>query len=396
MVQLVFVHGVTVREGPRYQEEVDARRDFFRNLSFAGAPIGFQDPYWGEFGAPARYRTIPTGGAVPLAAAADANVIADFDSSEYHDVDLTTSTVLLDLARRDFQAFADLFSTCIAAGRATGHDAEQAGRLADFTIALMNQDGEVNTSLLGFLDSVQSDAALLEALSQQAELHQDGLVALGDGPLSRPGRWIVGFFRDRAHDVLTSVATPIVRKLTPRVAFFFGDAFLYFRDGALGARDNIKARVLDGIVAAARTAHANGEPLVLAGHSMGANILYDLLNRGDAQARVQDAVGAPLNVDLFLSVGAQLGLLGEVGLYESAAALGQPVRLARPDCVNHWMHVYNPNDVLSFGVKAIAPDAEEFSVDAGDGIIDAHGAYFISPFFHRRLNKRLQALGLVP
>ena len=67
MTQLVFVHGVSVRNEPGdqdYEKDVARRRKSFQEMGLGGGAVEFYDPYWGKFGAPVAYKSIDFDGDV--------------------------------------------------------------------------------------------------------------------------------------------------------------------------------------------------------------------------------------------------------------------------------------------------------------------------------------------
>lgn len=209
--------------------------------------------------------------------------------------------------------------------------------------------------------------ALADKLRAAGSRLLGGAVGLVDGPVER-----------------------MVRHLSPQVGLFLGDVFTYLRDGA--PRTAIRGRVADALIEAANAARDAGGPLVVVGHSMGAVILHDMLTDAALQAELERRIGEPLAIDLLLTVGTQVGLFQELGLFDrdGTAAAGD-----RPRSAHRWWHVYNVMDVLSFGVDGVFGGVEQFSVNTQANILDAHGAYFRSPVFHRRLRRRMKLAGLI-
>jgi hypothetical protein len=130
---------------------------------------------------------------------------------------------------------------------------------------------------------------------------------------------------------------------------------------------------------------------VIVGHSMGANIFYDLVTDDHWLAQMDADMGAEFRPDFFLSVGTQLGLFEELNLFRSSTPGVAPF----PSRLGEWWHVYNRMDVLSFAAEGIFHGVNQFSVNTKANIIDAHGAYFTSPVFQKRLRKRLETAGII-
>ena len=140
--------------------------------------------------------------------------------------------------------------------------------------------------------------------------------------------------------------------------------------------------------------------LVLMGHSMGGVILYDVLSDPKAMADLEQRLGAPLAVDLFVTVGSQVALFEELKLFQASddryGEKGKPPfdRVPKPSTVKTWWNVYNRMDVLSFLTKPVFTGVEDFAVDTMAGVQTAHSAYFTNMLFYERLASRIGDAGL--
>jgi hypothetical protein len=196
---------------------------------------------------------------------------------------------------------------------------------------------------------------------------------------------------DPLRNVGSDAVLKLIRKpLSDQVALFLGDIFVYLRwretDGAAGTYNRIFTPIIQDI-GAASAVRAAGQKLVVVGHSLGAVILYDLLTDPRAVTEIEKASGKPLVVDAWVTVGAQPGLFADMGLYDRPAAADG--RLAKPDCVQRWMNVYDFTDVLSFRTEPFFSDVNDYEFDNVAGALEAHSAYFQRPGFYRRLRARL-------
>src|SRR5262245_18918348 len=121
---------------------------------------------------------------------------------------------------------------------------------------------------------------------------------------------------------------------------------------------------------------------------MGGVILVDLLtNAGSAD------LPGDFNVDALLTVGSQPGFFAALDLLESNLPTGSVRR--RPDCVKHWLNVFDPIDPLAFRTDMIFKDATDLAFNSVTGIMEAHSKYFQRPQFYARTRKRLQKLGVL-
>lgn len=378
MVQLVFIHGVNTRRAPdpaAYDAAVAARRDAFRKECFVRGTHGFYDPYWGGKGAE------PDLGGLYLRMEGDAALAIDGGATPMAP-DLQ-GRLLLEAACQDFDGILNTLALVLAEREATRPDAL---RIADYLAA--RDDGQHGPQPPDWLadPTIASDDAFLQRLEQELPGSAEGVALGGLGSrMKTAGRKILG----AAIGLVDGPAERLARRVTPVLARFFGDAFIYLQEDE--RRHAIQAIVTQDLVAAARAAKNNQEPLIVVGHSMGANIFYDMITDPNWQAEVDATLGFAFRADLFLSVGTQLGLFEELKLFSNK----DPGPVQFPLRLDRWWHVYNRIDVLSFGAKGVFTGVEQFSIDTRASIIEAHGAYFASPVLFRRLRRRLQGAGLI-
>lgn len=384
MTQLVFVHGVSVRDKPGkqdYQERVKRRHKAFRDMGFGGGGVEFHDPYWGKFGAPPTYRSLDLNSDVALALGGPedfADIAAALEAGDL------SGTALLDAANADFAATVNSLSIILADPANPAGDPELALQLADYLVSLEDLQGIAAKPDWMYTPRPADDEAFLARLEEASRPADIQALGIGDA-LKKAGKWLLG----KGIGLIDGPAARLARRLIPAVAVFLGDAFIYLKRGGANDQrfDQIRETVGDDLVVAATKARAGDEKLIVVGHSMGANILYDMLTDAALVQQLEGKIGSPLKIDLFLTVGTQLGLLQELGLFGNDEG-------NRPDSCARWWHVYNRMDVLSFGACGIFKDVDQFHSDTNANIADAHGAYFTSPVFQRRLYKRLKAEGL--
>lgn len=382
-LDILFVHGVSVRRGPNaaeYDRGVKARHAAFRRYVFAGEAVEFHDPYWGDHGAktgaelrsmvPATATALAIGAASIGAAAAPASPV---------------EAALLKAARDDFGRVLNSLSLALIE-LGDPQSCRLAEALGAYAASLDPGDGAVLRRPVWLGDgTMRTDAMFLERLELEVTAGSAATLGLGD-IMRSAGRAVVG----SGIDLVDGPVIRLVRGSTPRIAQFIGDVFIYLLNGA--RRQAIRTTVVDGVLAAARSASARGSKLIVIGHSMGGIILYDLLSDPATVAEIEEALGQPLVIDLLLTVGTQIGLFEELALFSSSRAGTTP---DRPACAKRWWHVFNRMDVLSLAVAGIVNGVEQFSVDTDANIVDAHSAYFVSPVFGARLRKRMLTAGLL-
>lgn len=386
-MQLVFVHGVAVRREPdasEYDAVVADRHRAFSDWCMPGTQVAFHDPYWGIHGArPSHdYASIPTDSGVALGIGGLGSSLPANRPEGSLDGD-----ALIAAARADFGGTLNTLSLELV-GRGDAASIDSALRIGDYAAMLDGDaDGVAKIEPPAWVadSSLRRDEDFLSRLAE--ETGADAATALGLGDVIRTaGRRLLG----TAANLVDGPAKQLVRRMTPHIARFLGDVFVYLRQD--DARVRIRQEVMSALTAAARASAEGGGPLVVLGHSMGGIILFDLLTDPEAVAELEQRLGGSFSIDLLLTVGTQIGLFEELGLFVSSA----PDRAAAgPPSAKRWWHVYNVMDVLSFGVRGVVGGSLEFGVDTNANVIDAHTAYFRSPVFHRRLRRRLRENGLL-
>jgi hypothetical protein len=183
--------------------------------------------------------------------------------------------------------------------------------------------------------------------------------------------------------------------LNANVTQFLGDVFVYLieRDLNTGGKPYgpIVAAVLDALnqtrkpdaTAAQTPKETSDEPLIVITHSMGGNILYDILTH------YQPAT----IVDAWISVASQVGEFEEMKLFKSSdktIAHPQTVDLLSGK-VKHWLNVYDPADILSFLAKPVFRGVDEdLKFSTGASALKAHGTYFNRPSFYDAVRSWLE------
>jgi len=114
---------------------------------------------------------------------------------------------------------------------------------------------------------------------------------------------------------------------------------------------------------------------------MGGNIVYDLLSK----------LRTDLSCDVLLTVGSQVGVFAELGLFEAVNPPANPAkdRVPKPPNVGRWINVLDINDVLGFAAARIFDDVKDYRYSTGKGAFSAHSTYFVRPSFYERLSARL-------
>ena len=365
-MQVVFVHGVNTRDlgDGEYPKWVAGRTDRLARLAFAGN-AEIRNPYWGQHGlATKALKSLPREKHGAVTFGVEDRFVADG---------------FLRLAKENF-AEAIAAASVAAISEATLHASTNDRReLEDFWVtAAAVADASPPPD---WLSTIRSDDELISNLAREVNARHNLYLAPVASPLefgwkpSLPSWDANAFVASKGRDVLAGY-----------LAQFLGDALMFFsrRDQSIMVRNEICASIVD----AARVAADKGNPLVLIGYSMGGAILHEILTDPDMVASIEDQIERPLKIDLFLSVGTQIGMFAELKQFATHAG-----PLAVP--VDHYWNVFDYNDTLAFLCTPVVPGVVDMEISTNANVAAAHGVYFESALFYSRLKARLVDIGLV-
>ncbi|MEU0929962.1 lipase family protein [Streptomyces malaysiensis] len=246
----------------------------------------------------------------------------------------------------------------------------------------------------GWLDEVEADVDFLDRLDEELhawhnEVEDDGgrkdvpdeWERFGAVSVPRPARAAVRRINAALAKTVAGGVMAVSRRFTPKSALLFADVagYLAARGGVerSGPVVDLVGKALDD---AAGAAQASGDPLVVVAHSMGGNIVYDILSFHRPDVRI----------DLLVTVGTQVGLFEELKLFaasDPAVPSPQVAKVPALPNVTRWINVVDVRDPLAFAAGSVFAGAEDLVFDSG--ALLPHGAYLTSPDFHRRLARRV-------
>jgi hypothetical protein len=172
------------------------------------------------------------------------------------------------------------------------------------------------------------------------------------------------------------------RRVHESVAAFMGDVLAYLRQREQHGADGPIASTVAADLRRAHDARTDADPyVVVVAHSMGGNIVFDLLSH----------LRPDLSCDVLVTVGSQVGLFAELDLLPAVTAptVAARDRSPRPASMGRWLNVFDKCDVLSFAAEGVFSGVDDFAYSTGYGLLKAHSSYFVRPSFFRRLGVRL-------
>ncbi len=383
ILPVLYVHGVATRRGPA-KDRADAQRTAltrqFLGPVLAGAPdaLSTQEGFWGEEAASFAWRHASLPGTDVEELGTAASPTAALVQDVMRQMQCEPRNVVASLAHLSPAEAFDLLWLA-AAQQAQPTDMDELAELAAKGAPHLRDDDPPAwlTETMDDRDFVSRLAADLDMVSPDDEEHFGGeqrMLWLREG-LSR----ITHAAGRASGSAFASVARSSLHRKT---SMFIGDILVYLHQrGSDAAAGAIGATVLNGLRTAA-DARTDADPhLVVMAHSMGGNIVYDLLSR-----RLTD-----VHCDVLVTVGSQVGVFAELGLFDAVKPPDDPSRDRVPALTNvsRWVNVFDPNDMLSFSVERIFHGGEDFEYSTGRGLMHSHSSYFVRPSFYDRLARRL-------
>lgn len=391
---IVFIHGVNNRiEDKGYEPGVNSKREYFRSTFAPRVGISVQPqhvmfPYWGGQGVDFRWKqaSLPRSSDDVVALGSNGAALELWlGEVRYQKGSETVS--LGEVSRKEgFTAALDLFWDT-ASVAASDERAQEIAAYYEASLRYADDDPAPAWALATLpLDNDAFAQKLLEAIAPYLPQNTaaPAAVALGIGDWFASAREAIRRLGNAPGDAASAVLAKLGRKSVHESASrFLGDIFIY-----LTTRDQTEpSNILADVLAKLQEAHAARTPgddkLVVVGHSLGGLLAYDALTYYLPDVKA----------DYFITVGSQVALFEEMTLCKTSK-LGVPKnppsdRLPKPLNVGRWINVYDTNDVFSFRAEGVFLDAEDYKFDTGHGLLGAHGGYFLSPSFYKRLANRV-------
>ena len=238
------------------------------------------------------------------------------------------------------------------------------------------------------LNAATTAAEEMQVLRQAAsKLEQTGLLAQGSS-------WWndvtdrVGELFDRVDSSAANALTKLVMEARGSVndlaTLFVGDVFAYLqqKDHRPGT---IRGAVIEAIRAAKNSAPKD-EPLIVVTHSMGGQIIYDIVT--------SFLEAENLRIDFWVATASQVGLFEEMKAFiKSDVSISSPARVPTPPAkvLGWWWNVWDPNDIISYTAKPIFDKVlDDEAYEGGAALAQAHGTYLKRPSFYRKMAEKIR------
>ncbi|MGW0582389.1 hypothetical protein ACWD25_42150 [Streptomyces sp. NPDC002920] len=389
---LVFVHGIGNRNAEDFKAATLLRDGHFERyllpvISSDPHTVPIYSPPWGGHGAQLRWNHACLPGS-----AAESLGVADGDL-----LDLAVAAaapgvaptgVVTAIARSSMRDAVDLLFTAVDLRDREPEDVselvELAAQLDSYcqTQELLSPLG-TEEERYPWLVNTHDDIDFLDLLLRKASAPQKpgAYESLGGKGTLRRAREILTDAADGLHSALvgapaTATASGARRLFGEPLSLLLGDVFVYLENPKPIV--DVVAQALEDALDAA----PSGEPLVVVAHSMGGNIVYDILSRFRRK----------LHVQVLITVGSQVGLFAELGLFQYTRSTGLPKpnrhKIPKLKNVDHWINVVDRSDILGYRVGPIFDGAVDYDYPTNKPW--AHSAYFRQPNFHARLAMRVK------
>jgi hypothetical protein len=267
-------------------------------------------------------------------------------------------------------------------------------------------DPEVQRQLRAAPDDAAAQALYLAALERRVEQQVPaGLTGMGAKDRWRQWRQRIAEASDRGSHLPSFAVSRVLgearKPVNTAAVRFMGDVFVYLdsrvEDGKMGPIPRV---VLETLQDADQRRLSPEEPLVVVSHSMGGQIIYDMVTHflpaaaglpaaSGLAAEPADGERQPPRIDFWCATASQVGLFLDLNLFLAADDGTAP--LARPSSrwLGTWWNVWDYNDFLSFSVRDIVRGVDDEPYSSGLSLASAHSGYLQRPTFYRRLRGKL-------
>ncbi len=430
---VIFIHGVNTRDNEDYRKNRAARDELLQRLVLQPLAekgnrfeqIEIVNPYWGNFGVSFWWDQA----SLPEVDVLE-NLGPENEGTPESDLELTETVKTLagtrrsdssrleylgtdermfkraaekDLTRFTETILSPLLLSEMRLAEDNGVTPETEGVLQAL-LAMAAKEVTSNPNVKAEVIATSSDDEVMELLKEKVkarfeQLVQDELAAPKEvTPLDKQleplgSDWLeglkdrIGELFDRAIDAPARVASASALALFRdglhrNFSRFLGDVFVYLNER--GDKED-PGPIISTVLKAIKTApkHHPDEPLIIITHSMGGNILYDILTYYDTN----------LKFDVWVSVASQVGQFEEMKIFKASDK-----NVYKPNKVTglkshfgYWLNVYDPLDNFGFKAAPIFADVDaEVEYQTGAGTLQAHSEYFGRASFYQIVREQIE------
>ncbi|MBZ0189799.1 MAG: hypothetical protein K8F91_26375, partial [Candidatus Obscuribacterales bacterium] len=261
------------------------------------------------------------------------------------------------------------------------------------------QESDLLSELESLIDSEAHTTDLLTRIKQTYEKMKGSIEA-------HPGygkEWseLIHFslkeYAKRAYKMPGSAATKLVMEMRAPVdkflTLFLGDVFTYlFRRGSAKEPGPIPSVVIAHLKKMSEIKQErDSEPLVVLTHSMGGQVMYDILTHF-IPFRKDDK---EIRVDFWCATASQVGFFEELKLFLSSSDLhgevtGEKVPYPDSKYLGYWWNVWDHNDFVSYSAHKIIDGVDDEPYRSGMDVVEAHVGYLFLPSFYRTFAAKVQ------
>ena len=191
----------------------------------------------------------------------------------------------------------------------------------------------------------------------------------------------------------TRAVMAVKAPLAQFVTRFLGDVFTYLHKRGNAANPGaIPKCVIESLIQGRKIQmERNGEPIVVLSHSMGGQIMYDVITHFlPEMPELED-----IRVDFWCASASQVGFFEELKLFVSSSVeFGADTSklVPHPDRkhLGYWWNVWDHNDFVSYSVKGVIDEVDDEAYNTGMDIVQAHVGYLVLPSFYRKFAAKLK------
>ncbi len=177
------------------------------------------------------------------------------------------------------------------------------------------------------------------------------------------------------------------------VTRFLGDVFTYIhRRGTASNPGPIPKCLIDNLIACREIQKARGgEPIIVLSHSMGGQIMYDIVTHFLPEMPELEDV----RIDFWCASASQVGFFEEMKLFlSSKSEFGKETSqlVPHPDRkhLGTWWNVWDHNDFVSYSAKGVVDGVDDEAYNTGMDIVGAHVGYLVLPSFYRKFADKVR------